>query len=98
MSKRVPLSTKPQAPRQPTPEEWVSAASPQPPSAVATAPEPAPIATAKSVVEEQPESMKRLTIDIPASLHSRIKSQCALQGSKMADEIRLLLEERFPEA
>jgi hypothetical protein len=43
------------------------------------------------------ERMKRLTIDIPVSLHARIKSQCALRGTKMVDEIRALLEERFPE-
>jgi hypothetical protein len=39
--------------------------------------------------------MKRLTIDVPASLHARIKSQCALQGVKMADEVRSLLEQHF---
>jgi hypothetical protein len=42
------------------------------------------------------DGIKRLTIDIPASLHSRIKAQCAVRGTKMADEIRSLLEERFP--
>lgn len=44
------------------------------------------------------ERIKRLTIDIPASLHVRIKAQCALRGTKMADEIRALLEEHFPAA
>lgn len=42
------------------------------------------------------EPMKRLTIDVPRSLHARIKSQCALQGTKMADELRGLLEKAFP--
>lgn len=42
------------------------------------------------------ERLKRLTIDVPLSLHVRIKAQCALRGTKMADEIRRLLEERFP--
>jgi ParG len=41
------------------------------------------------------ERLKRLTIDIPASLHSRIKAQCAVRGTKMADEIRSLLEKEF---
>ena len=41
--------------------------------------------------------MKRLTIDIPESLHTRVKSQCAKRGAKMADEIRALLEAHFPE-
>ncbi len=43
------------------------------------------------------EAMKRLTVDVPTSLHSRIKSQCALRGVKMADQIRELLEKHFPE-
>jgi hypothetical protein len=42
------------------------------------------------------EPMKRLTIDIPESLHTRVKSQCAKRGAKMADEIRDLLETHFP--
>jgi plasmid stability protein len=41
--------------------------------------------------------MKRLTIDIPASLHSRIKVSCAQRGVKMADEIRELLATHFHE-
>ena len=41
------------------------------------------------------EPMKRLTIDIPLSLHQRVKSQCALKGEKMADVVRELLEKRF---
>lgn len=43
------------------------------------------------------EPMKRLTVDVPLSLHKRIKSQCAMENLVMADEIRLLLENRFPE-
>lgn len=41
------------------------------------------------------EAMKRLTIDVSVSLHTRIKSQCALRGVKMADEVRELLEKHF---
>ena len=43
------------------------------------------------------QPMKRLTIDVPASLHARIKSQCAMRSIKMADEVRSLLESHFPE-
>jgi hypothetical protein len=43
------------------------------------------------------EPMKRLTIDIPLSLHTRIKTQCASQQVQMADVIREMLETRFPE-
>ena len=45
---------------------------------------------------EPKESMKRLTIDVPLSLHKRIKSSCALRDAVMADEIRNLLEQWFP--
>ena len=41
------------------------------------------------------ESMKRLTIDIPESLHRSIKSQCAMRGSKIADEVRELLLQKY---
>lgn len=43
------------------------------------------------------EPMKRLTIDIPLSLHQRVKSECALRGVKMADEVRDLLDAQFGE-
>lgn len=42
------------------------------------------------------EVMKRLTIDVPESLHKRIKTYCASRGVIMADEIRTMLEEKFP--
>jgi hypothetical protein len=43
------------------------------------------------------EPTKRLTIDVPRKLHARIKSQCAMRGENMAEEIRKLLEKHFPE-
>ena len=43
------------------------------------------------------EPTKRLTIDVPRRLHKRIKSQCAMRGENMAEEIRKLLEKHFPE-
>jgi hypothetical protein len=46
---------------------------------------------------EASEPIKRLTIDVPFALHKRIKSQCAMSGVNMANEIRDLLEKRFPE-
>ena len=46
--------------------------------------------------EAEPTKMKRLTIDVPEELHRRIKSACASKGVKMADEIRILLEQHFP--
>lgn len=43
------------------------------------------------------EKTKRLTLDIPASLHSRIKSACAFKDTKMVEEITELLMKHFPE-
>ena len=48
-----------------------------------------------TAAEEPGEPMKRLTIDVPASLHRRLKVTCAARGSKMADEIRALLEQHY---
>ncbi|HNG92017.1 MAG: hypothetical protein K1Y36_29980 [Blastocatellia bacterium] len=44
---------------------------------------------------EESEPLKRLTLDIPQSLHAKIKSQCALRGVKMVEEIRTILEKHF---
>ncbi|MEW6587074.1 MAG: plasmid partition protein ParG [Nitrospirota bacterium] len=46
--------------------------------------------------EFEPKSrMKRLTIDVPADLHTAIKVDCARRGAKMADVIREILESQF---
>ncbi len=66
-------------------DEWVAGAGTETASAPSSPPEPA-------------EPMKRLTIDIPRSLHTRIKAACALRGSKMADEIRALLDREYDDA
>jgi hypothetical protein len=42
-----------------------------------------------------PEPMKRLTIDVPESLHRAIKIQCAMRGTKIADEVRELLLQKY---
>lgn len=51
----------------------------------------------RTVEPEQPavEKMKRLTIDIPESLHKAIKSACAQRGTKIADEVRELLYNKY---
>lgn len=41
------------------------------------------------------EPNKRLTIDIPESLHRDIKMQCAARGTKIADEVRELLLQKY---
>ena len=42
------------------------------------------------------EPMKRFTIDVPVSLHTRVKTECAKSGRKMADVVRDMLERQFP--
>jgi len=41
------------------------------------------------------EKMKRLTIDVSESLHRAIKSDCAQRGTKIADEVRELLIQKY---
>ena len=44
-------------------------------------------------IEKEP--MKRLTIDIPESLHRAIKMHCVESGTSIADEVRALLIQKF---
>jgi predicted HicB family RNase H-like nuclease len=82
MSKKVTMSTKPNKTdaRKLSADDWVS----QGAKLTADGDEPEKEATA------------RFTIDIPVSLHARIKSQCALKRVKMRDEVLSILEEKFP--
>lgn len=45
--------------------------------------------------EIAPEKMQRFTIDVPISLHRKIKTSCASRSVKMADEIRHLLYQHY---
>lgn len=59
---------------------------------------PAPAAAdawVESRSNDETEPMKRLTIDVPESLHRTIKAQCAMRGTKIADEVRELLLQKF---
>lgn len=59
-------------------------------------PAPATVDTwVDSRAEGEAEAMKRLTIDVPESLHRSIKSQCAMRGTKIADEVRELLLQKY---
>ena len=40
-------------------------------------------------------SMKRLTIDVPADLHRRLKLACAESGQKIADVVRDMLTRKY---
>ena len=60
-------------------------------------PETAPQPILEPPAPETPaEPMKRFTIDVPASLHTRVKIGCAQRGLKMADVLREMLEKEFP--
>lgn len=61
-------------------------------------------ATADAWVEQKRETedaltesvpMKRLTIDIPADLHRRFKSDCAGRDVRMADVLREMLLKKY---
>jgi hypothetical protein len=41
------------------------------------------------------EKIKRLTLDIPESLHRSIKGKAAIEGVAMVDMLRELLEEKY---
>ena len=49
----------------------------------------------KSKSEETPEKIKRLTLDIPESLHRAIKRKAVEDGETMADQLRSLLEAHY---
>ncbi len=41
------------------------------------------------------EKTKRLTLDIPESMHRRIKAKCALNGNTIVEEIREMLLQKY---
>lgn len=41
------------------------------------------------------EATKRLTLDIPESLHRRIKMSCASRGTKIVQEVTALLDAHY---
>lgn len=47
----------------------------------------------KNRADEEPT--KRLTIDVPESLHRAVKAQCAARGTKIAEEVRELLLQKY---
>jgi hypothetical protein len=46
---------------------------------------------------EAGEPMKRFTIDVPVSLHRRVKAACAKRGLRTSSVLRYLLEREFPD-
>jgi hypothetical protein len=46
---------------------------------------------------ETVEEMKRLTIDVPESMHRRLKTHCSAQGTTIALWVRTLIEQSLKE-
>ena len=46
---------------------------------------------------ERAEPSKRLSVDIPASMHTRFKTACTATGRKMVGELQAFIEERTAE-
>jgi len=59
---------------------------------------PAPAPADAWVAAKADGRTKRLTIDIPESLHRAIKTKCAMRGAKIADELRELLLQKYGKA
>jgi hypothetical protein len=96
--KKISMQPKPQSVAPATADEWVSGATVNDTTETATAVEDTPpsMPVTTSIQIENVVRLKRLTLDIPEELHSRIKSQCALRSVKMVDAIRQILEDSFP--
>lgn len=90
MAKSGLLPAKPQSRNTAEGDSWVSGsttpASTLPSVVLSSHPEP--------VAPTEPS--KRMTFDLPESLHRRIMLDCVTNGVKMTTEIRRMLEERWP--
>lgn len=86
-----------------------SSDAPEPARAATDEPQPAPeplaparvtpaarVGKGRAPVPEPSPVMKRLTFDIPADLHKRMKLACVEAGVDMAEELRSLIAKRFP--
>lgn len=91
--KKVSFGTKPQ--KQPDVDAWVE--SRDSPIQTSTTEERAVIEEKKPVQEEaiEPSVMKRLTLDIPESLHRQIKGRAVMEGTTMVNMLRELLEKTY---
>lgn len=99
--KKVNFGTKPQ--KQPDVDAWVESrdaikdeVTQEPNAPAQSRSEPKAKATAKeSERAEDQGAMKRLTLDIPESLHRRIKGKAVMEGVTMVNMLRELLEENY---
>ena len=84
MAKKVTFGVKPIEQQSASVDEWVDTRSA--PGEIADSPESTPAPK---------EKIKRLTLDIPETLHRAIKGKAASEGLAMVDMLRELLEEKY---
>ena len=58
--------------------------------------QPAPATPAPDVATPT-EPTKRLSLDLPASVHTRFKTACSATGRKMVGELQIFIERRITE-
>lgn len=96
-SKKVSFGTKPQ--KQPDVDAWVenreATQDKAPKETTSRASKTSKAKTKKSDQSEDQGAMKRLTLDIPADLHRRIKGKAVMEGVTMVNMLRELLEENY---
>jgi hypothetical protein len=88
MAKQVTFASNPR--QKPSPEDLDAFVHGRPPDPVLSIVQEAGSPSAPKM------PMKRLTFDIPADLHRRMKIACVQDGREMAAVIREMLEARFP--
>jgi predicted DNA binding CopG/RHH family protein len=84
MAKKVKFGVKLIEQKSASVDEWVDTRSTSGEIADSTEPTPAP-----------KEKFKRLTLDIPETLHRAIKGKAASEGLAMVDMLRELLEKKY---
>lgn len=96
-AKRTPLSLdRPSANLPAGADAWVGGSStPAAPGGTRESSGPAVTTTMPAPPADPREPIKRLTIDIPESLHRAMKVQTAERGTRMVDEVRALLEAHY---
>lgn len=87
----------------PAADAWIANRGAEPPTSDREGGTVTPLKAAEAPAAAPPapapkEKGARLTIDLPESLHRRVKAQCAGRGVRMVDVVRDFLEREFPES
>ena len=92
--KKVAFTAKPQQAQIEQIEQWVSPSEPASANPIAAPIADSPESNPPQIPIESVK-MKRLTLDIPETLHRSIKLQAVTQSVSMVDLLRTLLEEKY---